>query len=361
MIKNTRKWAVATLCLLLALLVLLGGTIIVIDPYFHYHKPLKGLYYELNNERSQNDGIIKHFDYDSMIIGTSMAENFKTSQAEDIFGGYFIKATFAGGTYKEQNDNIANAIAVNPDLKLVIRPLDYAYLMDDASRIRDDLGNYPYYLYDKNPFNDVNYIFNKDILFGICAPMLEDAAHEKKGGVTSFDDYANWMYKADFGADVVLGDRRSYGSPASQEPFVDEVKEKVHANITENVVDIARANPDVDFYYYMTPYSVAWWGGQYELGQAARFIAAEEYAIELMLECDNIHLYSFNTNYDLTCDLDNYSDECHHGDWINTEILSWLHDGKGQLTADNYRDYIAEEREWYLTYDYNSLLETSYD
>ncbi len=356
MIKNTCKWAVATLCLLLALLVLLGGTIIVIDPYFHYHKPIKGLYYELNNERSQNDGIIKHFDYDSMIIGTSMAENFKTSQAEEIFGGHFIKATFAGGAYMEQRDNTQNAIDANPDLKLVIRPLDYAFLLDEPDRVRDDLGKYPMYLYDNNPFNDVNYFFNKEILFEICMPMIEGALSGQPGGITSFDDYANWMDTAEFGADVVLADKKSFSEPTEKLPFVDEIKKQVKDNITENIVELAKANPDVEFYYYFTPYSIAWWGDQNELGAVDRWISAEQYAIELMLDCDNIQLYSFNTDFDMVTDLNNYSDMCHHGDWINTEILSWLHDGEGQLTEDNYRDYISEEREYYLTYDYNSLL-----
>ena len=70
---------------MLALLVAQAAVICVVDPYFHYHKPLKGLYYTLDNERSQNDGIIRHFNYDAMIIGTSMAENFKTSEMDELW------------------------------------------------------------------------------------------------------------------------------------------------------------------------------------------------------------------------------------------------------------------------------------
>ena len=243
-------------------------------------------------------------------------------------------------------------------MKLVVRPLDYAYIMDDKDRIRNDLGSYPDYLYDNNPFNDVKYFFNKDILFSICFPMLEDAKAGKAGGITSFDEYANWMNDADtkFGADVVLGDRTEYKEPQEIQPFVDEVKQMVADNINQNVVELAKANPEVEFYYYLTPSSVAWWGSQKELGNLDRFIAAEEYAISLMLECDNIHLYSFNTEFDMTCDLDNYSDECHHGDWINSQILGWLYSGTDELTKDNYEEYIQVEREFYNNYDYESLL-----
>ncbi|SDH57726.1 hypothetical protein SAMN05421493_10231 [Pseudobutyrivibrio sp. 49] len=353
---KSRNWLIG---LLLAVVLLLGGVasvIIYVDPYFHYHGPQANLYYELNNERSQNDGIIRHFKYDGMIIGTSMAENFKTSEAEELWGGTFIKVPFAGGTFKEQNDNIAKAIKCNPDLKVVIRTLDYAYFMDDADKVRDDLGDYPEYLYDNNPFNDVNYIFNKDIFYKICLPMLDDARHGKAAGITSFDDYANWMEGKEFGPDAALLGRTEYKAPEKVQPFVDEVKEMVKANITQNVTDLAKANPDIDFYYYVTPYSVAWWGSQKELGVMDRWFAVEQYAIELMLECDNIHLYSFNNEFDVTSNLDNYNDECHHGDWINSQILGWLYSGTDQLTKENYKDYLAIECDFYRNFDYEGLL-----
>ena len=354
---NSKKWMLGLLAIALIILCALASVIIYIDPYFHYHKPLASLYYELDNERSQNDGIIRHFDYDSMIIGTSMAENFKTSEAEGLFGGSFIKVPFAGGTYKEQNDNIAKAIKYNPNLKTVIRPLDYAYIMDDKDRVRNDLGSYPDYLYDNNPFNDVKYVFNKQILFDICLPMLDGARAGRTGGATSFDDYANWMADVEFGANVVLADRTEYKEPEQIQPYVDEIEKLVHDNITQNVVELAKANPDVQFYYYLTPYSVAWWGSQMELGTVERWIAAEEYAITLMLECDNIHLYSFNNEFDITTNLDNYSDECHHGDWINSQILGWLYSGTDKLTKENYEEYISVEKEFYVNYDYSSLLD----
>ncbi len=354
--EKSKKWVRATLSVTLIILIVLSAFIVVIDPYFHYHTQIKGLYYELNNERSQNDGIIRHFDYDAMIIGTSMAENFKTSELDELFQVNSIKVPFAGGTFKELNDNIAKAIKYNPDLKLVVRPLDYAYLMDDADRVRDDLGSYPYYLYDNNPFNDVNYIFNKDILFSICFPMLRNAVSGKSGGITSFDDYSNWMEGTDFGEAAVLGDRTEYKAPEEIQPFVEEIEEMVRKNITENVVELAKENPDVQFYYYLTPYSVAWWGSQMELGTVSRWLSVEEYAIKLMLECDNIHLFSFNTEFDMICNLDNYSDECHHGDWINSWILACLYSGTNQLTKDNYQDYLAVEREFFMNYDYEEIL-----
>lgn len=355
-----KKWVIKCITALLLILALLGATVIAVDPYFHYHKPLSGLYYSLDNERSINDGIIKHFDYDAIVTGTSMAENFKTSQVDEIFDVNSIKVTFAGGTYNEINSNLETAFEYNDEIRLVIRPLDYTYLMDEADRQRDDLGTYPTYLYDDNPFNDVNYIFNKDVIFGMCFPMIGDALSGKSGGITSFDDYASWMENEDtsFGAAKVLADRtEKYHAPMVKEPLLDETKAIIKENIEKNVIALASNHPEVNFYYYISPYSVAWWGRAMEDGTLYRWIGAEEYAISLILECDNIHLYSFNTQYQLVSDLNNYSDECHYGDWVNTQILTWMNEGTGLLTKDNYEAYIAEETEFYQSFNYDSLLE----
>lgn len=94
-----------------------------------------------------------------------------------------------------------------------------------------------------------------------------------------------------------------------------------------------------------------------ELGTVDRWLACEKYAIELMLECDNIHLYSFNDEFDITTDLNNYSDECHHGDWLNSMILGCIYSDTDELTKDNYEEYCSVEKDFYTNFDYDSLLE----
>ena len=85
---------------------------VIIDPYFHYHAPNNSAYY-LFDQRFQNDGILKHFDYDALIIGTSMCENFLTSEFDDLFNVNSIKTCFSGAGYKEINQNLQTAIKNN--------------------------------------------------------------------------------------------------------------------------------------------------------------------------------------------------------------------------------------------------------
>ena len=172
---KVKIWLISWLIIVASALSVLGFWVYKIDPFFHYHKPdLDGYFYSLNNQRSQNDGISKHFDYDALISGTSMTENFRTTEADKIFGCNSIKVAYSGGSYKEINDNIENALEANKDLKLVIRCLDMGKFLSPYDDMRTDLGKYPTYLYDSNPLNDVEYLLNRDVIFGRAYQMTLD-------------------------------------------------------------------------------------------------------------------------------------------------------------------------------------------
>ena len=101
--------------------------------------PLKKYEYPINNERYQNDGITRNFEYDGIITGTSMTENFKTTEADSIFHASFIKVPFSGGWYKEINDNLKRAYDSGKSVKYIIRCLDYSLLIVDGNGRREDI------------------------------------------------------------------------------------------------------------------------------------------------------------------------------------------------------------------------------
>ena len=95
----------------ISFLLIIGFTVIIIDPFFHYHAPLTDqFYYSLNNARNQDDGIVKHFEYNAIVTGTSMTENFKVSEVNEIFGVNAVKVPVAGATYNEVNSIIKAAL-----------------------------------------------------------------------------------------------------------------------------------------------------------------------------------------------------------------------------------------------------------
>ncbi|MBQ7775113.1 MAG: hypothetical protein IJ379_04245 [Lachnospiraceae bacterium] len=351
----SKKWIMAFGGCFVTILVCVGAFMVIVDPYFHYHKPLEYFDYTLENERYQNNGIVKHFDYDAIITGSSMTECFKTSELDSLFGVNSIKVPFSGGSYKEVNDNLRIATEHNSDIKLVVRCLDAMRFFDGKDDL--DYTDYPSYLYDDVLMNDVSYLYNKEILIKAleCAIGFGDGTKKE----LSFDAYADWSPYYNYGHDAVMAyyDREAVVVAEEMLPITEADYVKIQENIYQNVIMLAEEHPEIDFYIYISPYSIYCMDYWYRMGELERRLLAEKYIIELLLPYENIHLSSFNTEYDLICDADNYRDVAHHSAEVNSQILQWLYEGEHRLTYDNYEAYCAEVWDFYMYYDYESLFE----
>lgn len=358
---KSKIWTMGFLILVSVTLTVVGSAVVKIDPFFHYRAPdINTYYYRLDNQRSQNDGISKYFKYDALITGTSVTENFKTSEMDELFGTHSIKVPYSGGSYKEINDNLINALNNNQDLRIIVRGLDMHMFLNRSDVMRSDLGEYPTYLYDNNIFNDVKYIFNRDVVFNRVYQMVRDKnSDDFTPGITSFDDYSYWPANHAYGINTVLSDPSDISNSGPKEAvhLTDAEREIISENIYQNVTSLAEAYPEVTFYYFLPPCSALWWYGLVNNGTIYKQIEAEEYIIETILQVDNIRLYSFNNRTDITTDLNNYFDIMHYGPWVNSLILRWICDEEYLLTWDNYEDYLAQELSFYTSYDYSQLAE----
>ncbi len=346
---NSKTWSILCLFLALVLLITAGTATAIIDPFFHYHAPLEQLEYPLNNQRYQNDGIVRHFNYDALITGTSMTENFRTTEFDTLFNANTIKVSFSGGSMGELFQILDQAIRRNPDLKTALLCLDEWFLLSGRNMILAD-GAYPEYLYDDNLFNDVEYLLNKEILCSNTLNVLDYTAKGKK--TTSFDDYGSWVYPYD--AQVVLS---NYQRPEIQEyiPFTQENADNLTGNLTDTAIRTARENPNIQFLYYFPPYSILNWDNHQRTGTLEQTVEAFRLASELLTAEPNIQLFSFYTDYETITNLDNYRDTVHHSDQINSLLLQRMQQGEYRLTQDNYEQHWQEVLAFYSQYDYESL------
>lgn len=350
--KTGKRWGIGFLLTTLALLIGLGLSTVIVDPYFHYHAPLEGLSYQLVRERYINDGIVKHFPYDAIITGTSMTENFKTTEADELFHAHFVKVPFSGSRLKEISNMLESAFSANKQINMVISSLDCYMICRDKDEMRE---NTPEFMYDNNPFNDVQYVLNKKILF---EDTLEVLCRTKEGTpMTSFDDYANWNKSHQFGVAAIQENtpRSAYTQKQAEKTLSEEELEMLYENMTQNVISIVKDNPEIAFYYFFPPYSIIWWEKAFYEGNLRRQIQIYEVASEMLLEYDNVHLFSFLDEYKVITDLDNYRDLEHYGQEINSKMLKDFADGNHELTRENYRQHWSEVLEYYDTFDYETF------
>ncbi len=358
---SSKKWVFITVAVTWIVFICCIILVVTIDPYLHYRIPDNGLRYSLTSGRQRylNDGIIRHFEYDAVITGTSMTENFKTTELDKVWGGVnSIKVPFAGGHYKEINDTCKRIFEVCPNVKMIVRGLDLSLLVEDKDSSRYD--NFPDYLYNDKVIDDINYWLNKMTILEGCVQnvFFHSVLTKDEGnfwGTFSFDEYSRWQEYFNFGKEYVLS---SYVRPEKSESITKmtkKEKEMVLENVRQNVTELADEHPETRFLLFFTPYSICYWDSLEREGKLEWEIEAQKIAIEEILKSDNIELYSFCNNFEMVTDLNNYKDIAHYSGDVNSRMLVWMKKGDYRLTWDNYEDYLQEINEFYSMYDYEDV------
>ena len=147
------------LAALAAALGLCAAIVIVVDPFFHYRTPdpEAEVWFE---ERGQAAGLLRSQDYETVLMGTSLAANYRPLWFDAYFNTKTVKVTFPNGGFHEFTQALDYACETHP-VKRVIFGLDPNILIRSVEEAPDQL---PEYLYDTNPWNDGAYLLNKDVL-----------------------------------------------------------------------------------------------------------------------------------------------------------------------------------------------------
>ncbi len=345
------KKRVFFICILLFLpSVLISLLVFIFDPFFHYHKPLPKYPYVLENERYQNDGIAKHFDYELLITGSSTSQVLLPSHASSLWGRNAIRTSFAGGSLKETGELVDTAITSNNNLKVVIRGLDLGRIVQDKDTL--DYDDIPFYLYDKNPFNDYKYLYNKDVMLNIAGSLVKQIRRQSPD---SFDDYENWNDTKTFGKDAILSGFERIDIIENKQIYTETDRAKTNDNLYENILKTASKNPDIDFIIFIPPVNVLYWDAALRSGSFEYTLDALDESFSRLLEAENIEIYAFDDCTEITCDFNNYIDTLHFSEEIGTYILDSIYSGKHRITKANKDEYLNRLHDIYTTYNYDSI------
>lgn len=323
-----KKWlSIFALTLLLALSCMTVA-VVVIDPFFQYHKPLEKFPYHIDNQLSQNPGMAKNFDYDSVLLGSSMTINFNTLWFEDYLGMNTIKLTYNAARPLDQ-DTILNMIEEHhEELTAVFLAVD----IPTYSRPVDERA-YPLqeYLYDDNLLNDVKYWWNKDVLLNyIVIPII-------KGGEA--DDLHN-LYNQNY--DPLWYNRHNALSNYHPSKGIGGSIDNVTANMEEHILPYIENHTNTEYYVFFPPYSILFWHSALLEGEVEENLERYTRITEMLLGYDNVRIFFFAGNADIICNLDNYFDYTHYSMDVALYMTKCMAEGKEELTEENYREKIME-------------------
>lgn len=320
----------------------------VVDPFFQYHKPVKGLYYVIDNQISQNAGIAKNYDYDSVILGSSMTVNFDTDLFADTMGLNTVKLSY-NAAYPKDNDYVLRLVEQSPNFVTNI------FLGIDISTYKTSPGltayPMPEYLYDDSLFNDISYLLNKDLIFDyIIMPQI----HRESTPLNEI----YWFWRdVPCGADKVVAQYERPTGIAKMQP-ADIYQSNIEENMRTCILPYIETMPETQFTVFFPPYSVLYWYSRYADGSLSAELAGERQIMELLLSYPNVRVYYFQNNYDFITNLDNYSDYTHYTHEMNDQMTQWFaqQDCPYEVTSENYGAVLDAMERWLMQCDFESYL-----
>lgn len=333
-----------------------GGLIFVavlvfcIDPFYHYHDAWFGLPVVLENAVYQTPGAARNFTYDSVIIGTSMTENFHAKWFDEALGWNTLKLSYSGARTDDLQAILGQVYADGNSPENIVMDVNAYQLVVEpwtAYAIR------PEYLYDGNPLTDVSYLYNQDVLLMAMNRVLDKFS----GRESNLDDAYTWEEEAHFGVAHTLEAERQLRAGLEQtlaKGLPEYTMETCDANL-DNVLPFIEAHPETTFHVFYPPYSMLYWEEEIMKGCLEDMISFYGRSMERLLEYDNVKVYYFQNEKEIISNLDNYRDSTHFRPEYNKYICECIQKGERLVTKETYREQLQDMYEYANTFDYESL------
>lgn len=344
---TNKRWIICFLVLSLVTLVAFAGIMYVTDPLIRYGKE-NGLftYYEYA-EMYSNPGIARNYEYDTVLVGTSMIQNTDVKECNELFGCDMVRLPYSGGTCYNMKTILDVCFDSGNTIKTVYWELDEFQLFSSHDAPRYPL---PEYLYGEDHWQDVSYLLNLDIFYhytlnSVLGTLRGEQQLVAREGETFTGDFSK------------AGALRSYARPelSIEQTAITSYQDKVDLNLENNIIPLIEENPETEFVFFMVPFSILYWDNEVRQGTFDATMYGVEYAITRLLEYDNVRIYFYHDAWEIVTNLDNYKDYSHYGPWINSWMTQAISADEGRLTKDNYHTVLNEMYNYIKAYDFNSI------
>lgn len=345
--KKSSKWIIAFLGIIAAGVLCCIVLVSVIDPFFQYHAPLESFPYQVDNQGLQNPGMARNFDYNSIIIGSSVTANFYGGWFDEDFGCDSIKLVQNAAFPRDYRNLFMQVDKGCDDLKYVF------WTIDPFNFKEPDTIAYPIeeYLYDSNPLNDVKYWVNADVLTEyILKPMFD--AKDATDFKDVYETHSVLWYGREFAMKFIDEEEQS---DTFLEP--DALLETAAITFDDNIAPIIESHKDTEFYISFAPLSIMRWYSEVSTGRINAQLEVYRYTMERLLEYDNVKLFCFADDLELISDLNRYADAIHFDREVSHMMEQSMASGAYMVTKENMNERIDTFKEYVLNYNYSAAWE----
>lgn len=320
MLSKARSWAVFTLSASAFLLALCALAVFLVDPFEHYRESaILPLY---DQESYNNPGIARNYDYDAVILGTSMIEMSHPSVIDSCFDVTSVKLPMRGSHVSQMGWQLTHVLSTH-ELKLAILAVDAYSMMgqpDDMEEIYD-------YLWNDSLLDDVNYLLNRDVVLVKIPKMLKNVG---KPLDTKRDDMYQWT-DVTFAAQSVF-DAMPTVYQKEMMP-ADTNLARSTENVERHLIPSIEAHPETTFKIYMPPYSVGYWYLMTRGGISEQQFRSRRLLCEKLLDYPNVEIYDYSSRIEWITDLDQYFDYSHHSGEVSDKLMRAMADGEDRVLS----------------------------
>lgn len=297
-----------------------------IDPIQFYRRSEAP--YFIKNQRYQIPGLIKHYPFDTIFIGTSLSENFLSSHLDNNMGTKSINFSISGSSAKEQSQ-VAKAALSSGKVKNVIWELNYKSFLGEQPNLITG-GAFPTYLYTDDILANFYYLFSIDTAWMSIKHIIQ------KGGGANLETLSYWgeeKHRQFDGIRVI----QHYCSIINRKINYSEFSTYAE-NINNNLRNLIKENNNVKFHLFIPPLSAL----NFHIGNNKNSFNSFRKQIYKLSSLSNITLYDFMVYQDIITNYNNYKDVMHYSPAISDQILKAIADNKYDKSRINYNRVIME-------------------
>lgn len=326
------KWIALFAALSLLLLGIFGAVTYIVDPYFQYR--IKDNSYKLNGWYV-GAGLIKNYDYDTLIIGSSMTQNFNMDVFRENLSCLPLHVGLSGMNWRETQELLRIADRVG-------KATDYYICVDLSVFNNDNESRIARYLLEDSLLAKARYSLSYESWFvfmpvDIGLSVLKTIGFDLPQKYTdsmSIDQLENWSQDYSFGEDVVLDNYKAKAYSVSAVD-VENLLNRMISNIDMFLKDFDTES--VSYHFFFPPYSSLYWCDTQTQGYYDIYSEAKKYFIKKATAL-NCEVYDFQSE-DITLDLNNYKDTTHYSPDINDWMVTCFASGKCLVTPEIYDLY----------------------
>jgi len=334
---NKKKWLKTSFITMLLMIFIIGLFNYIVDPFHQYRvKTFYPIAYTAKLQRYINPGFAKNYDYDTVILGSSISENFIISDVKEILNFKKpIKLCISGTSAYEESLTLQTAIKYK-NVKQVIYGLDPFLFWGKPKRIRHGEQSFPFYLYDNNLLNDYQYIFSMDTSIKSFQSMITPL-YNKNYIEYDFNRMYEWQKNIPlqhFSTNHLMKIwKEREKSDLAHQPNNSFTYYKKSFDI--NFLTVFKKYPKINFILYFPPYSILTYKYEEEKKVFQERLMFKKYIFEATKNLKNIQIYDFQIAKEITHNLNNYHDLDHYHQKINKWILEQIKDDNFRVNAKN--------------------------